>query len=477
MLEAAGGGGGTPWESMTIDKMQSLIQNPDTGAQWNLVDGWNKSAELLNEHRFQVQSYRDNLAAAWPPQKSSAAAAYIARLDDLIKNLTDTYEASLANHDAFSSVTGSIYQAQVQMDKIYQEYKSNETALTAYNAKMQAKQESSDPQPRPSPSPSPSGEEPPVAPGRQEELRLQAVTLLSGVSSDLAQAQVRIVKPRPYEPELVEEKSKPNDGGGYVAPPIPPITPVPVDTGSSSSSALNRPSAPFPTPPNNVNPPVTQPGLSTQPGLILGGVQPLQPAAPTSGFNPIAPALPGGTGGHLPNPGLLSPSTGLLPSEGATSKAASPNVGRGVVVPREGVVRPGMRLPEGGMRVMAPGGVIGGAPTVGIGQPGGGRAGTGQPGTGRVGARRINPVGGVIGEGEGPLGARRSVGAGPSGGTPAEHATIYGQGAGRRSGHREESAGSHWDPDNPWETAEGVEPVVLPPREQRIDPGPAIGLG
>src|SRR4051794_20976386 len=105
MLEAAGGGGGTPWESMTVDKMQSLIQNADTEKQWSLVDGWTKSAQLLSEHRFQVQDYRENLAAAWPPEKSAAAAAYIGRLDALITNLSETYEASLANHDAISSAT------------------------------------------------------------------------------------------------------------------------------------------------------------------------------------------------------------------------------------------------------------------------------------------------------------------------------------------------------------------------------------
>jgi hypothetical protein len=40
----------------------------------------------------------------------------------------------------------------------------------------------------------------------------------------------------------------------------------------------------------------------------------------------------------------------------------------------------------------------------------------------------------------------------------------------------QQSNSSHWDPDNPWETAEGVAPVVLPPAEQPVDPGPAIGL-
>jgi len=196
----------------------------------------------------------------------------------------------------------------------------------------------------------------------------------------------------------------------------------------------------------------------------------------TPGISPITPVAPGGGGGPLPNPGLLPPSTGLLPDgtglpRGGTSPLTptTPGLGRGGLgVPREGVLRSGGLPPEGGMRAMAPGGVIGGSPvTRGIGQLGAGGAGT----------RRVNPVGGVIGQGEGAIGSRRGVGAGTM--SASEHpAGMYGSGAaGRRSGRRDEGDDMHWDPDNPWDTAEGVDPVVLPTEAQRVDPGPAIGLG
>ena len=126
---------------------------------------------------------------------------------------------------------------------------------------------------------------------------------------------------------------------------------------------------------------------------------------------------------------------------------------------------------------MAPNGVIGGMPVGGGQARGASGIGLGQPGAGRAGAR-INPVGGVIGEGHGALGSRRGA---PGGMSAAEHPTgngMYGQGAaGRRAGRRDEAEGPHWDPDNPWETADGVDPVVLPAPVQRVDPGPAIGLG
>jgi hypothetical protein len=127
---------------------------------------------------------------------------------------------------------------------------------------------------------------------------------------------------------------------------------------------------------------------------------------------------------------------------------------------------------------MAPHGVIGGTP-MGVGRSGAARGGLGTRGS--LGAR-VNPVGGMIGENgamaggrPGTLGARGGAVAGGASASP--HAGMYGQGGTRRSGRRDEADGMHWDPDNPWETAEGVDPVVLPSAEQRIDPGPAIGLG
>jgi hypothetical protein len=479
MLEAPGGGGGTPWESLTVDKMQELIQNPDTDKQWDLVAGWKKSAELISEHRWQVENYRDNLAAAWPPAKSKAAEEYITRLNVMIDNLKATYEAALANYDAVSRATGSIYQAQVKMETIYKEYKGNESLLADFTAKQEQAKSSDTPTPSPSPS---GGLQPPVAAGRQEELRLQAAAMLSGVSSDLAQAQIKLVKPPNFErPKVIDDPGNPADGTTYVAPPIPPITPSFVD--STTTSGSKRPAVTFPTSTVTAAPPaVSQPGIGVQqPGLVLGGAQ--VPTAPTpSGLTPISPSTPTATG-PIGSTGLLPPSTTFVPASGTSGlpgggRSSLPTTPTGIGrtaagLPREGVIRPGA-LPEG-IRAMPAGGVIGGSPGVGLGQPTAGRPGT----------QRVNPVGGVIGEGHGGSGASRGLAGGSgatrgAGGTSAGGAHPmggpYGQGAGRKSSPRDETNDTHWDPDNPWQTAEGVDPVVLPTQEQRIDPGPAIGL-
>ncbi|GAA0542317.1 hypothetical protein GCM10010172_24690 [Paractinoplanes ferrugineus] len=468
MIDAGGGGGGTPWESLTIEQMQTLIQNPDTQKQWDIGDGWKKSAELVSEHLWQVRNYRDNLATAWSPKKSSAAKVYIDRLNNLISDLEDTYEAALANHEAISSATGSIYQAQVKMDAIYKEYKSNEQLLANPTQQKSV---------TPTPSPSPSGAEPSgVASNRQEELRVQAARMLSSVSTDLAQAQVKIVTPRPYTGKYVNEDTRANPGD-YNPPPIPPITPTSAFDSGSSTPSTNRPSTSFPASAANtavsshlVPSPsaTTPPAVATpQPGLVLGGTGPTQlpPTAPT--INPVTPGLPGG--GPVTGPGLMPPNSTFLPNGGSTPTGmpTTPGVGRGGILPREATPRGGGGFPEG-TRAMPSGGVIGQTPTGALGNPGANRSGVG---------RRVNPIGGVIGEGGSGLGARRGV-SGTSGLSPTGQASsMYPQGGSRRSAQREETDGTRWDPDNPWETDEGVDPVVLPSREQRIDPGPAIGLG
>lgn len=111
---------------------------------------------------------------------------------------------------------------------------------------------------------------------------------------------------------------------------------------------------------------------------------------------------------------------------------------------------------------MPPGGLIG---TV----PGGG---VGQPGAARPTAGRVNPIGGVIGS----MQPTNRAGTQSMSGAERVGAAPYGQPGGRRSAPNADTEGKRWDPDNPWQTAEGVDPVVLPSRERRIDPGPAIGL-
>lgn len=481
MLEAAGGGGaGTDWSGMSMEMIQTLAQSPDIDAHYKIVDGWQKSAELVGEHMSQVQQYRESLAAAWPPGKSSAAAAYITRLDALIKNLNETYEAALANHEAMSSASLSLGLAKTEMGKLYSQWEANNKALLAFN-QQQAQKKTSATNGQPTPSPSPSGDEPPpVTASQQEALRQKAITLMSGASSDLAQAQLKVVRPAPYSPLTSAEKDPHGGGSGAGGPAtLPPIVPTPFSGGGGGGSSSggtfssNHGSASFPTTPSNAAPTTGSPfpAGGGNPGLVLGGTNTPPPPPPTftPGPSPIT-TLPSG-GGPTVNPGIVPPNVGpFLPNGTLPPGSSFPN--------GEGAFKPFGGAPEGGLKAMPPGGIIGKTPG----------AAPREPGIDRFGPQRVNPVGGVIGEpttGPGVMGGGRGAASGVRGGggmasrrgiRAAGSQQPYGQLGNRSSGRRDQADDMSWDPNNPWTIDEGVDPVVLPPLEQRIDPGPAIGL-
>jgi len=472
MLEAAGGGGGTDWMGMSMEQIQQLAQSPDIDAHYQIVDGWQKSFELVADHMSQVMQYRDALAAAWPPEKSSAAKAYIDRLNTLIGHLQETQNAALANHDALSSATLSLSLAKTQMTKLYNQWDANNKTLLAFN-QQQAQKKAQAQTGRPTPSPSPSGDEPPpVTADQQEALRLKAVTLMSSVSSDLAQAQLKVVRPAPYDPsDVFTDHNDPNGTQAHNPPTLPPIVPISSSStpsrGASGSSSFSSTSAKttFPTTSPAAGPSLTA-GTTNQPGLVLGGTNPptTPPSQPPTLTNPIT-VPPTGGGGPVTGPGLLPPTTGPVAPGGTLPEG----IGRFSTGP--GSLK-GFRggVSEGGLRAMPPGGVIGRTPS---------GAAFSELGESRPGPQRVNPVGGMIGDpgvGGGMAGGGRSVRPGRNGMRNLSQQS-YGQVGGRRIGPSERSEDTHWDPDDPWATAEGVDPVVLPPVEQRIDPGPAIGLG
>jgi hypothetical protein len=246
--------------------------------------------------------------------------------------------------------------------------------------------------------------------------------------------------------------------GGSVAPVIPPVVPAPIAM-STGAPSVSRPSAPArpvqtPTAPNT--------------GPVLGGAGTGLAAAPANSGLPTAqPPAPPSPQPNVGGPPPLSTGTGRPMATGPLRGS----LGRPVAGGTGNQAHPAPPSPG---RSMPSGGLIGGTPGMGLGQP---NTGNNQP-------RRVNPIGGVIGGGgagttpTGGAGSRpgggRGIGAAhgmsPTGGAP------FGSTSGR-PGRRETEETRRWDPDHPWETDKGVPPVVRPPDEEGpIDPGPAIGF-
>ena len=205
MLVAGGGGGygGTNWMAADVPFMWSAIANQQTDPHFDVVEGWRKTADLTNVHLGQVRAYRENLASVWPPAKSAASAAYLARLDRLIADLSETHEAASANYMAFSTVTLTLSLARNKLKPILEEYQANAQAMLDWQAKQDgaAGQKGA----------SRAGQKPPVPSSRQEELNNQARAIMYDLSSTVLSGQAALKKPKLYDARTDEDD---DDGDG-----------------------------------------------------------------------------------------------------------------------------------------------------------------------------------------------------------------------------------------------------------------------
>lgn len=451
MIDAGGGptAGLTNWHNMDVATMWATLQDHQTDNHWRQVAGWRKTSELALTHLSRLREYRRGLAQAWPPEKSAAARAYLAELDQLIDTVQQTYDAAVANYTALSAATTAIGSTRAELKKLHDRYAEKVRIKQAYEATLDQRPLHRAGRSTPA--------RPPVTDTELEQLNGQARSLMYGLSGELQQAQTMLKPPPPAPARPIRQDGNPDVYGAGSAPAIPPIVPMPL-SGSNSTRSVNTPTAvkrPVPTP--------ATPGL----GPILGGAAAPRVSPPQ--VNPTMPPVP-------PAHPSLNPGVPPLP----------PLSGPPLRGPQDGPVRGGAATPVGkpqgvpaGPRPMPPGGLIGGSPGLGLGQP--------APGT--PAPRRVNPIGGVIGGGgagtapSGGAGSRPGSGRGPSSGglhgmSPFGAPPGFAAPAVRPGQvERDDADPLRWDPNNPWETAQGVDPVVRPPDEDGpIDPGPAIGF-
>ncbi|MEU4378984.1 MULTISPECIES: hypothetical protein [Actinomycetes] len=454
----------TDWRLMDVASMWACLQDHDTTNHWKQVAGWRKVCDLARAHLSRLQEYRKGLAEAWPPQSNEAARAYIRELDELIDKVQRTHDAASANYTVLSAATQAISTTRAELKKIYETYAVKVQEKQTYDATLadpKAAMGSRVP-------------DRPVTDADLERLNVQARGIMYGLSNELQQAQVMLRQPPPVRPP--KQTDNPDVyGGSGTAPVIPPIVPLPISGKISGSPAPPRPASnakPVTTP--------TAPGSGPVLGGVGSGLAPLPVSPSTPGATP-APSNPSTPGLGIPPTAPGAPQHRPSPRESLPDKMGRP------------VARSANGLPNANSpvqpRAMPPSGLIGGFPGTSIGQPG---SANNQP-------RRVNPIGGVIGGGgagtapSGGAGSRpgggrglgATQGASPLHGTPGTGflgSPASGNGFGGPSGRLAERDKNgeeqrRWDPTHPWETEQGVAPVVRPPDDEGpIDPGPAIGL-
>nr|WP_255292676.1 hypothetical protein [Micromonospora sp. WMMA1996] len=433
---------------MDVSSMWACLQDQDTTGQWKQVAGWRKVCDLALAHLSRLREYRRGLAEAWPPETNAAARAYVAELDQLIERVQHTHDAAAANYDALAAAARAIGSARTELRPLYDEYATKLRQKQAYETTV------ADPK---AVAGSRLPERPPVTDDDLERLNVRARGLMTGLSGELQQAQVMLRQP-PQRP--VPKVDEVHAGSESPAPTIPPIIPVAVSTTAASKPRDPR-TAVRPTP---------------------------MPTAPS-----VGPVL-GGASSTLSPPPSLAPPTGPTASPGV-----SPTVGASPVIP----TGPRPSTPPPASRPSPLGEPIRGGASSGPASPGtpsrpplGGLIGGSPHGLTPPSAgspRRVNPIGGVIGGGAagtaptGGAGSRPGIGRQiqqanmggfhPLGGSPAAASPGTFGPCNRASRRLEPGTRSTSDPDSPWKTEEGVDPVVKAPEDEGpIDPGPAIGF-
>ena len=458
----------TAWDSYNTPRLWSMVMNEDDTVGRAQVSAWRTLAGSVSDQRAALVAAKAELVAAWPPEQNASAESFVRELDILISRLDTAALDAESTANGLDRIMNALQTAKTQIEPLWEQYKDKSDDLV-----------------------------PRWFDSAEDELDEQARRAMIAAEATVQDSVAMLKVPDPYQLNGADEKggrrelptgdglsstfSAPGGGGGGAGsgisvpvphdpvPPLPGREPIVPDAGSGAGGVGGGPDlAGVITPP----PPATLPGAVPLPG----GGAPLPVPGGGGGLTPILPGvLPGGLGIGGPPPG----GRGVVPPGGV---GGVPPGGRGLRPPTSGVIGDRSGLGRVGL------GDIGGArpagmPIGGMGGPGGVPA-TGAPG-GRAARNRIG-TGGVIGRsGEPPHGSASAA----RGLTPAprpswlpndpvgpnRHAMtpgLPGQAPARRRGEGEQAA---FDPDNPWQVAEGVRPVIAPGvQHDRHDPGPHV---
>ncbi len=512
----------TAWGSYNTPRLWAMVKDEDDPEAWRQVAAWGEISGAMKDQRALLVEARESLAAAWPPEQNKSSAAFVKEVDKLIARMDEARTEADDTATGLANILEALRQAKQKIEPLWEQYKQKSDDLVpawwdnaedeldrqAQAHMITAEQivqenvarlrvpelyalEPADPHFTPKPLATGGGSDT----GRAGGIGVGG-SIGAGVGGGGAGVPVPHdpVPPLPgHEPTVPDGPASPAAGGG-----------VGVGSGPGLAGVINPPAAgppsATPLPSGGGLPPGGGggPGIVPPAGPIVGpGAGTVGPLGSGGGSRGRGSAGQGGIGTDRAEPGTR----GGLGTSGVGAGGVG-GIGRGA--------RPGGRPAAAGRQALPSGAVIGetvaGAGRGVAGAPGGGGAGgvgggagrrvAGAPGDGGVG---VGGVGGAAGRGGAAawgqgaggqgIGARGVAGRGaepvrpprpswlpdePVGAArPAGFPGTAGGARGRRSSG--ESEQQTFDPDNPWQVAEGVEPVIAPGQDTaRHDPGPNV---
>jgi hypothetical protein len=400
-----------------------MVADEDNPEAWRQVAALGDMADTVKDQKNRLLLARDALIQAWPPEKNPAAQAFVDQIDILLRNMDVQKATAEKNAAALGNIVEALRQAKDKVRPLYEQY------LAKRDDRVPAWWDHA-----------------------EEELDEQARKHMVDAEKIVATHAMQITAPPPYRLNVATDVNQrtrgfdsdddttssrrytlgapgnPTTNGRSVAVPHDPPPPLPGSEGAAS--------------------PVTQRSPS---GVELAGVAPTTPVMQTHVPPSAAGTLPGPPGGLI-QPGMIIGGR-ALPSVDVTTGARGAMVSGGAPGPFSGGIR-GVSPFGSVIRGTSPG--SGGISPAKPMPPSWLPATPGQPGV----------IGGMTQSGLGGTGGRSVADSRMMAGMPNT--------AGGRS-PRNEARDAAFDPDNPWTTAEGVDPVIEPPRHRpQHDPGPGV---
>ncbi|AGZ46000.1 hypothetical protein [Actinoplanes friuliensis] len=497
----------TAWGSYNTPRLWSMVMNEDDPEAWRQVAAWGEISGAVKDQRSLLLKAREALVTAWPPEQNMSSAAFVEELDTLLARMDQAKTDADDTATGLANILEALRQAKNNIKPLWEQYKEKSDDLT-----------------------------PAWWDNAEDELDKKAQQHMITAEQIVQDNVARLRVPESYVLDPIDPEWEPEDkpggstsntgsgsgsasstrGGSSTDIPVPhnPVPPLP-----GHDPIVPDGGAPTPDSPGGPTDGGGGGGGGTVTGPGLSGVINPPPAAPPTGPPGTGVVPPtGGGGGIVPPPPspIVGPGVGGAggPRGIGTGGATGPRTGGGVTgLGANGVggAARGVRPAGTGPRALPSGAVIGesvagagrgtnGLPHGGVGgaagRPATGPRGGGASGAGGVGGAAgrggAGSVGGPAGRG-GVAGARPGAarGAGRSepvrpprpswlpdepvgsaragAGTPGLTGTARGT---RRTGDGEQPP---FDPDNPWQVAEGVNPVIAPaPDTARHDPGPNV---
>ncbi|WP_030442508.1 hypothetical protein [Actinoplanes subtropicus] len=454
----------TNWGAFNTPRLWSMVEHENDEQGRQQVTAWRTLAGSVRSQQEALKTAKADLVAAWPPDQNASSAAFVQELDVLIGRLDSASADADATASGLDNIISAIQTAKTKLQPLWEQYKDKSTDLVPH---WWDKAED----------------------GIDSQARSVMIEAERAVEDSVSLLKV----PDPYQLKIDNKVEKKPPAGS--------------SSGSSGSASRGGIDVSVPH-----DPPPPMPGHeATVPDGNQGGN--------TGGSTGAGSAGGGGSVGDGDGPGLAGVITPSTPPGAPGGGGSIPlPTGGGGGLPTGGApinpVVPGL-LPTGGGAPISPGGGVRPARLSSgvIGEPGvgGGRGGLGPLGAtgGRGGAggksriSRTGTIGGIEGASEGGRGVRGGLtgipeeGLGAAGGRRGSTSGRSGRqprpswlsedeigpdrkrgmtGMPGRGGRRGQNEGElAFDPDNPWEVAEGVEPVIAPSTDNPWhDPGPNV---